>query len=39
VLVVDDHTMVLRGLATFLKVFDDLEMAGEAASRHGEAWG
>ena len=32
VLVVDDHTMVRRGLATFLKVFDDLEMAGEAAS-------
>ncbi len=32
VLVVDDHTMVRRGLATFLKVFDDLEMAGEAAN-------
>ena len=32
VMVVDDHTMVRRGLATFLKVFDDLEMAGEAAS-------
>jgi two-component system, NarL family, response regulator LiaR len=32
VLVVDDHTMVRRGLATFLKVFDDLELAGEAAS-------
>ena len=32
VLVVDDHTMVRRGLAIFLKVFDDLEMAGEAAS-------
>ena len=31
VLVVDDHTMVRRGLATFLKVFDDLELAGEAA--------
>ena len=35
VLVVDDHPMVRRGLATFLKVFDDLELAGEAA--HGEA--
>ncbi len=35
VLVVDDHSMVRRGLATFLKVFDDLELAGEAAS--GEA--
>ncbi len=35
VLVVDDHTMVRRGLATFLKVFEDLELAGEAAS--GEA--
>jgi two-component system, NarL family, response regulator LiaR len=32
VLVVDDHTMVRRGLATFLQVFDDLELAGEAAS-------
>jgi two-component system, NarL family, response regulator LiaR len=31
VMVVDDHTMVRRGLATFLKVFDDLELAGEAA--------
>ena len=31
VLVVDDHPMVRRGLATFLKVFSDLEMAGEAA--------
>jgi len=31
VLVVDDHPMVRRGLATFLKVFDDLELAGEAA--------
>jgi NarL family two-component system response regulator LiaR len=32
VLVVDDHTMVRRGLATFLKAFDDLELAGEAAN-------
>ena len=32
VLLVDDHAMVRRGLATFLKVFDDLELAGEAAS-------
>lgn len=32
VLVVDDHAMVRRGLATFLKVFDDLELSGEAAS-------
>ena len=32
VLVVDDHTMVRRGLSTFLKVFDDMELAGEAAS-------
>ena len=32
VLVVDDHAMVRRGLATFLKVFNDLELAGEAAS-------
>jgi NarL family two-component system response regulator LiaR len=32
VLVVDDHTMVRRGLAAFLKVFHDLELVGEAAS-------
>jgi len=32
VVLVDDHAMVRRGLATFLKVFDDLELAGEAAS-------
>jgi two-component system, NarL family, response regulator LiaR len=38
VLLVDDHTMVRRGLATFLKVFDDLELAGEAA-RGPEALG
>jgi two-component system, NarL family, response regulator LiaR len=36
VLLVDDHTMVRRGLATFLKIFDDLELAGEAADG-GEA--
>ena len=35
VMLVDDHTMVRRGLATFLKIFDDLELAGEADS--GEA--
>jgi len=32
VVVVDDHAMVRRGLATFLKVFDDLELVGEAAT-------
>jgi NarL family two-component system response regulator LiaR len=32
IVLVDDHAMVRRGLATFLKVFDDLELAGEAAS-------
>jgi NarL family two-component system response regulator LiaR len=31
-MLVDDHTMVRRGLATFLKVFDDLQLAGEAES-------
>lgn len=36
VLLVDDHMMVRRGLATFLMVFDDLELAGEAADG-GEA--
>lgn len=35
VLLVDDHTMVRRGLATFLRIFDDLQLAGEAGS--GEA--
>lgn len=35
VMLVDDHSMVRRGLATFLKVFDDLELAGEA--ENGEA--
>ncbi len=32
VMLVDDHTMVRRGLATFLKIFDDLQLVGEAAS-------
>jgi two-component system, NarL family, response regulator LiaR len=30
VMLADDHTMVRRGLATILKVFDDLQLAGEA---------
>lgn len=30
VVLVDDHDMVRRGLATFLAVFDDLELVGEA---------
>jgi NarL family two-component system response regulator LiaR len=34
-MLVDDHLMVRRGLATFLKVFDDLLLVGEAES--GEA--
>ncbi|WKZ37434.1 MAG: response regulator transcription factor [Anaerolineales bacterium] len=32
VLLVDDHTMVRKGLGTFLQVFDDLLLAGEAES-------
>ena len=32
VLVVDDHTVVRRGLATFLLAFNDLLLAGEAGS-------
>jgi NarL family two-component system response regulator LiaR len=32
VMLVDDHTMVRRGLATFLKVYDDLKLVGEAES-------
>ena len=35
VMLVDDHTMVRRGLATMLMIFDDLQLAGEAES--GEA--
>ncbi len=31
-MLVDDHTMVRKGLALFLKAFDDLELAGEAES-------
>lgn len=31
VLLVDDHLMVRRGLATFLQIFDDLELVGEAS--------
>jgi NarL family two-component system response regulator LiaR len=34
-MLVDDHRMVRRGLATFLQAFDDLQLAGEAES--GEA--
>jgi NarL family two-component system response regulator LiaR len=30
VMLVDDHTMVRRGLAAFLMVFDDLKLVGEA---------
>lgn len=29
-LIVDDHTMVRRGLAIFLRAYDDLELVGEA---------
>ena len=32
VMLVDDHTMVRRGLAAFLKASDDLQLAGEAES-------
>jgi len=32
VMIVDDHTMVRRGLATFLKVKADLELVGEASN-------
>jgi NarL family two-component system response regulator LiaR len=32
IVIVDDHAMVRRGLAAFLKVFDDLELIGEAAN-------
>lgn len=32
VILVDDHQMVRKGLAIFLKAFDDLELVGEAGS-------
>ena len=32
VMLVDDHAMVRRGLAAFLKVYADLELCGEADS-------
>jgi two-component system, NarL family, response regulator LiaR len=35
IMLVDDHAMVRRGLATFLKVFDDMQLVGEA--ENGEA--
>jgi len=35
IMLVDDHAMVRRGLATFLMVYDDFELVGEAES--GEA--
>jgi two-component system, NarL family, response regulator LiaR len=35
VMLVDDHAMVRRGLATFLMVFDDFKLVGEA--ENGEA--
>jgi NarL family two-component system response regulator LiaR len=31
-MLVDDHTMVRHGLATFLRVYDDLQLVGEAES-------
>ena len=34
VMIVDDHSMVRRGLAAFLKVYPDLELVGEA--RNGQ---
>ena len=30
---VDDHTLVDRGVGAFLKVFDDIKLKGEAASK------
>lgn len=32
ILLVDDHTMVRKGLSLFLKAYDDLELVGEAES-------
>ena len=33
VLLVDNHAMVRRGLATFLMVYDDLELVGVLPSK------
>jgi NarL family two-component system response regulator LiaR len=35
IMIVDDHTMVRKGLATILKVFPDLQLAGEAENGAG----
>ncbi len=32
VLIVDDHAMVRQGIATFIELHDDIELAGEAAN-------
>jgi NarL family two-component system response regulator LiaR len=32
VLIVDDHNVVREGLASFIEIFDDLELAGQAAN-------
>lgn len=32
VMIVDDHAMVRRGIATFIKVFDDIDLVAEAES-------
>jgi len=34
VLLVDDHAVVRSGLSAFLLAYDDLELVGEAGSRH-----
>ena len=35
IMLVDDHPMVRRGLATILKVFDDMQLVGEAEDGEG----
>lgn len=32
VMVVDDHMMIRQGIASFIQVFDDMELSGEAAT-------
>ncbi len=38
VLIVDEHDMVRRALATFLRVYEDLELVGEARNGQEALW-
>jgi NarL family two-component system response regulator LiaR len=38
VMIVDEHNMVRRALATFLRVYSDLELVGEAKNGQEAVW-